>query len=47
MFYDKFSAEAEAKKDEAIMIQTSSSQPADALKFVKETYQNDELRLFI
>ncbi len=47
MFYEKFSAEAEGKKDEAMLIRSNSSQPDDALKFVKDTYQNDELKLFI
>jgi hypothetical protein len=38
MFYDKFSAEVEPKKDEPMMIQAASSSSEDALKFVKETY---------
>ena len=46
LFYDKFSAELEKQKDD-MQINTDSSKPSDAVQFVKRTYENEALQLFI
>jgi hypothetical protein len=49
LFYDKFSQEKEANKDEMQLevIQTSQSKPDDVIQFVRSTYESDDLKIFV
>lgn len=49
LFYDKFSQDKEANKDEMQLdvMQTAQSRPEDAIQFVRSTYESDDLKLFV
>lgn len=49
LFYDKFSQDKEANKDEMQLevIQTSQSKPEDVIQFVRSTYESDDLKIFV
>ena len=49
LFYDKFSQDKEANKDEMQLdvVQTAQSRPDDVIQFVRSTYESDDLKLFV
>ena len=49
LFYDKFSQDKEANKDEMQLdvVQTAQSRPEDVIQFVRSTYESDDLKLFV